>query len=98
MKRLLPARATNLALLAALLVVFATGAGAVASGTAAGRWGVIGHGAVGILLVLLVPAKLRVIRAGLRQARRSKWLSLGLAAFVVSVLLLGFGYSTGAVR
>jgi hypothetical protein len=98
MKRLLPARATNLVLLAALLIVFATGAGAVASGTAAGRWVVIAHGAFGFVLVLLVPAKLRVIRAGLRQVRRTRWLSLGLAAFVVSVLLLGFGYSTGFVR
>jgi hypothetical protein len=100
MKRLLllPARATNLVLLAALLTVFATGAGAVASGTATGRWVVIGHGAVGFVLVLLVPAKLRVIRAGLRQVRWTRWLSLLLAAFVVSVLLLGFGYSTGVVR
>ncbi len=46
MKRLLlPGRATNLALLAALVTVFATGAGAVANGTAAGRWVVIGHAA-----------------------------------------------------
>ncbi|GAA1032862.1 hypothetical protein GCM10009557_32740 [Virgisporangium ochraceum] len=98
MKLLLPARATNLALLAALAVVFATGAGAVASGTAAGRWVVIGHGAAGLLVVLLVPAKLRVVRAGLRAARRTRWLSLALAAFVVAVLLLGFGYSTGFLR
>ncbi len=98
MKLLLPARATNLALLAALAIVFATGAGAVASGTAAGRWVVIGHGAAGLLVVLLVPAKLRVIRAGLRRARHTRWLSLALAGFVVAVLLLGFGYSTGVVR
>ncbi|GAA0945701.1 hypothetical protein GCM10009558_060990 [Virgisporangium aurantiacum] len=98
MKRLPSARVTNLTLLAALLIVFATGAGAVASGTAAGRWVVIGHGGAGILLVLLVPAKLRVIRAGLRQARRTRWLSLVLAAFAVAVLVLGFGYSTGFLR
>lgn len=98
MKRLPSARVTNLTLLATLLIVFATGAGAVASGTAAGRWVVIGHGGAGILLVLLVPAKLRVIRAGLRQARHTRWLSLVLAAAAVAVLVLGFGYSTGAVR
>src|SRR5690349_22272589 len=98
MKRSPSARVTNLTLLAALLIVFATGAGAVASGTAAGRWVVIGHGGAGLLLVLLVPAKLRVIRTGLRQARRTRWVSLLLSAFVVAVLLLGFGYSTGVVR
>lgn len=95
MKRpLLPGRATNLVLLAALAAVFATGTGAVASGTAAGRWVVIGHGAVGFLLVLLIPAKLRVIRA----SRRARWLSLPLALLVVGVLVLGFGYSTGLLR
>jgi hypothetical protein len=94
----MPARATNLVLLAALVVVFATGAGAVASGTAEGRWVVIGHGAAGFLLVLLIPAKLRVIRAGLLALRRTRWLSLALTAPVLLVLFLGFGYSTGVVR
>lgn len=91
---LLPGRATNLVVLAALAVVFATGAGAVASGTAAGRWVVIAHGAAGFLLVLLIPAKLRVIRA----SRRSRWVSLPLAFLVVAVLVLGLGYSTGLLR
>lgn len=93
--RRLPARATNLTLLAALLVVFATGVGAVASGTSAGRWTVLGHGAAGCLLVLLVPAKLRVVRAGLRQHRHSRWVSLLLAALVVAALVFGFGHGTG---
>jgi DMSO/TMAO reductase YedYZ molybdopterin-dependent catalytic subunit len=94
----LSARLTNLTLFVALLVVFATGAGAVASGTAAGRWVVIAHGAGGLLVVLLIPWKLRVVRAGLRQARASRWLSLLLAALAVAALLIGIGYSTGAVR
>jgi hypothetical protein len=37
----LPARATNLLLLGALLLAFATGAAAVATGSARGRWVVI---------------------------------------------------------
>jgi DMSO/TMAO reductase YedYZ molybdopterin-dependent catalytic subunit len=79
-------------------VAFATGVGAVASGTAAGRWVVIGHGAAGFLVVLLVPWKARVVRAGLRRVRPSRWFSLLLATLAVGVLGLGFAYSTGVVR
>ena len=96
--RWLSARLTNLTLFVALLVVFGTGAGAVASGTAAGRWVVLGHGAAGLLVVVLIPWKARVVRAGLRRARASRWLSLLMAACVVAALLLGIGYSTGVVR
>jgi DMSO/TMAO reductase YedYZ molybdopterin-dependent catalytic subunit len=96
--RPVPARITNLSLFAALLVTFATGAGAVASGTAEGRWVVIAHGVGGLLIVLLVPWKTRVVRAGLRRARPSRRASLLLAAMVVAALLAGLGYSTGLVR
>jgi DMSO/TMAO reductase YedYZ molybdopterin-dependent catalytic subunit len=96
--RRVSARVTNLTLFAALLVVFATGVGAVASGTERGRWVVIAHGAAGLLVVLLIPSKLGVIRAGLRLARHTRWLSLGLAAFAVAALLAGIGHSTGLVR
>jgi DMSO/TMAO reductase YedYZ molybdopterin-dependent catalytic subunit len=92
------ARVTNLTLFAALLVVFATGVGAVASGTARGAWIVVTHGIAGLLVVLLIPSKLRVIRAGLRQARHTRWLSLGLAALAVTALLAGIGHTTGLVR
>ena len=96
--RRVPARVTNLTLLAALLLVFATGVGAVASGTERGRWIVIGHGAAGLLVVLMIPAKLVVVRAGLRLHRYSRWLSLGLAVLAVAALLFGIGHSTGLVR
>jgi hypothetical protein len=96
--RRVSSRVTNLTLFAALLVVFATGVGAVASGTERGRWVVIAHGAAGLLVVLLIPSKLRVVRGGLRLARRTRWLSLGLAAFAVAALLAGIGHSTGLVR
>jgi hypothetical protein len=95
--RKLSGRATNLTLFAALLMVFATGVGAVSSGTPSGRWIVVAHGAAGLLVVLLAPAKIRVIRAGLRQGRRTRWFSLGLAAIVVLVLVAGIGHSTGLV-
>jgi len=96
--RRVPARVTNLTLLAALLLVFATGVGAVANGTERGRWIVIGHGAAGLLVVLMIPAKLVVVRAGLRLHPYTRWLSLGLAALAVAALLFGIGHSTGLVR
>jgi DMSO/TMAO reductase YedYZ molybdopterin-dependent catalytic subunit len=91
-------RASNLTLLLALLLTFATGAGAVAAGTPRGRWVVIAHGVAAMLVVLLIPWKSRVIRAGLRRSRLSRWASLLLAALAVAALLAGLGYSTGLVR
>src|SRR6266536_6485464 len=62
-----PRRITNLALLAALLVAFATCAGAVAAGSPGGRWVVIAHGVVGVAVVLLTPWKAGIVRRGLRR-------------------------------
>jgi DMSO/TMAO reductase YedYZ molybdopterin-dependent catalytic subunit len=91
-------RRTNLALLVALALAFATGIGAVASGSPGGRWVVVTHGMVAMAVVLLVPWKGRVVRRGLRRARRTRWLSLLLAVLVVTTLLTGIGYTTGLVR
>jgi hypothetical protein len=91
-------RVTNLALLVALLLAFATGLGAVASGSSGGQWVVIAHGVVAMAVVLLVPWKSRVVRRGLRRARRTRWLSLLLAALVIMALLAGVGYTTGLLR
>jgi DMSO/TMAO reductase YedYZ molybdopterin-dependent catalytic subunit len=91
-------RVTNLWLLVALLLAFATGVGAVASGTAHGRWVVIGHGVAAMAVVLLVPWKGRVVRAGLRRRRATRWLSLALAGLTVATLLAGLGHTTGLVR
>jgi DMSO/TMAO reductase YedYZ molybdopterin-dependent catalytic subunit len=93
-----PGRVTNLSLLVALLLAFATGIGAVATGSARGRWIVIGHGVAAVLVVLLAPWKTRVARVGLRRSHPTRWLSLTLAALAVAVLLFGFGYGTGTVR
>ena len=94
----MPARATNLALLGALLLAFGTGAGAMSTGSSGGSWVVIGHGITGILIVLLVPWKGRVIRRGLRRARPSRWASLTFAVIAVATILAGLGHSTGLLR
>jgi hypothetical protein len=93
-----PARLTNFSLLVALSLALATGIGAVATGSPRGRWVVIGHGVAAVLVVLLVPWKTRVARAGLRHRRVTRWLSLALAVLTVVVLLVGFGYATGVVQ
>jgi hypothetical protein len=93
-----PPRITNLALLAALLVAFASGVGAVAAGTTSGRWVAVAHGVVGVAVVLLVPWKSMIVGRGLRRARRSRWLSLLLAALAVTALVTGLGSASGLLR
>jgi len=97
-RRRLPARVTNLTLLVALVLVFATGVGAVATGSARGRWIVLGHGAFAALVVVLAPAKIRIVRAALRRHRASRFASLLLAALIVVALVAGVLHSTGLVR
>lgn len=92
-----PARVTNLALLLGLLVVFATGLGAVTAGESDDRWVVIGHGVAGLSIVALVPWKFRVAARGLRRRRRDRWLSLLLALLVVLTITLGLVHTTGLV-
>jgi hypothetical protein len=91
-------RRTNLALLVALVLAFATGIGSEAAGSPGARWVVIAHGVVAMAVVLLVPWKSRVARRGLRRARDSRWASLLLAALAVVVVLVGIASTTGLVR
>jgi len=90
-----PGRRTNLALLVALLLAFATGTGAVAAGSTGGRWVAVAHGVVGVAVVLLVPWKSRIVRRGLQRARPSRWASLLLAALAAAAILTGLGHATG---
>jgi hypothetical protein len=90
-------RVTNLTLLVALLLAFATGTGAVATGSSHGRWIVVAHGVAAVAVVLLIPWKSRVVRHGLRRARRSRWFSLLLAVLAGTTVLFGLGYTTGVV-
>jgi len=91
-------RHTNLKLLVALLLTFATGVGSVATGSERGRWIVIGHGVAALIVVLLIPWKTRVVRAGLPLHPYGRWPSLLLAGLTLVALSLGLGYSTGLVR
>jgi len=91
-------RTTNLTLFLALLLAFATGVGAVATGSPRGQWIVVAHGLAAMMVILLIPWKGRVIRHGLRRARGSRWASLLLAALAVTTLVAGVGYTTGIVR
>jgi Oxidoreductase molybdopterin binding domain len=91
-------RAVNLSLFATLMLVFATGVGAVATGSAGGRWTVVAHGVVAFMVILLIPWKTIVIRRGLRRRRLSRWVSLLLALMVVTTLVTGMVSVTGLVR
>jgi DMSO/TMAO reductase YedYZ molybdopterin-dependent catalytic subunit len=92
------ARATNLTLFGTLSLVFATGVGAVATGSVSGRWIVIAHGVAAFMVVLLIPWKAIVIRRGLRRRRLTRWVSLLLALMVVTTLVAGMASVTGLVR
>src|SRR5690349_5391566 len=91
-------RITNQALLAALVLVFGTGVATVAIGSSSGRWAAIAHGVAGLVILLLVPWKSRVVRGGLRRGRATRWVSLLLAGLVVITFVAGVGYATGLVR
>lgn len=92
------ARTTNRMLLVALLAAFATGAGAFATGSPAGRWVVVTHGVVGLAVLLLTPWKTRIIRRGMRRRRPTRWASSALAVLALATVVTGIGHSTGLVR
>lgn len=91
-------RITNQTLLVALVLVFGTGVATVATGSPSGRWAAVAHGIAGLVILLLIPWKSRVIRGGLRHSRRTRWASLLLAALIVITFVAGLGYATGLVR
>src|SRR2546429_7272707 len=91
-------RIPNQTLLAALVLVFGTGVATVAIGSPSGRWAAVAHGIAGLMILLLVPWKSRVVRGGLRRGRATRWASLLLAALVVITFVAGLGYATGLVR
>jgi hypothetical protein len=91
-------RITNQSLLVALVLVFGTGVATVAIGSPSGRWAAVAHGIAGLVILLLVPWKSRVVRGGLRRSRPTRWVSLLLAALVVITFGAGLGYATGLVQ
>jgi DMSO/TMAO reductase YedYZ molybdopterin-dependent catalytic subunit len=90
-------RITNQALLVALLLAFGTGVATVATGSPSGYWVAVAHGVAGMTILLLIPWKSRVVRRGLRRARRTRWASLLLAALILTTFIAGLGYATGLV-
>src|SRR6516165_7112638 len=92
------ARITNQTLLVALVLVFGTGVATVAVGSPSGWWVAVLHGVAGMAILLLIPWKSRVVRAGLRRARRTRWASLLLAALILTTFIAGLGSATGLMR
>lgn len=88
----------NQALLVVLLLTFGTGVAAVAIGSPDGWWVAAGHGICGMAVVLLIPWKSRVVRAGLRRARLDRGLSVLLAALALITLVAGLVYAAGWLR
>lgn len=89
-------RRTNAVLLGLAAVAFLTGWLAFAYATAPGRWVLVAHAVAGCALVLLVPAKALISRAGVARRRPGWWLSLLLAALIIVSLAGGFAHSLGA--
>ena len=90
-------RITNQTLLVALVLVFGTGVATVAIGSPSGRWAAVAHGIAGLVILLLVPWKSRVVRGGLRRSRPTRWVSLLLAALVVITFVAGLGYAWSSI-
>jgi DMSO/TMAO reductase YedYZ molybdopterin-dependent catalytic subunit len=91
-------RTTNLALLAVLLLAFASGVGAVATGSPRGGWVAVAHGVVGLAVVVLARPKRRVAADGLRRRRPGRCASVALAALTVASLAFGVAASAGLVH
>jgi len=93
----MPARSTNLTLLALLVVALASGGLAFAAGTPAGRWVVIGHGIAGLALLLLSPWKSAIARRSLaRPGRPGRGLSVAFAVLVATAVAAGVLHAAGA--
>jgi DMSO/TMAO reductase YedYZ molybdopterin-dependent catalytic subunit len=89
-------RRTNLALLAALVLAFATGWLAFGTGTRAARVVLITHSVAGVALLVLARAKGRIVRRGLR--RRTPWgraLSVAFLTVVLLSVLAGLAHVAG---
>jgi hypothetical protein len=59
---------------------------------------VVAHGVVGIVVVLLIPWKGRVVEGALRRRRPSRWASVALAVLTLGSLMSGVVSSTGVSR
>jgi DMSO/TMAO reductase YedYZ molybdopterin-dependent catalytic subunit len=93
-------RPVNVALLALFVIALATGVLAYAIGTDPASTLVVAvHGASGLGVILLAPAKAAIARHGLRRAGRGRAaLGLGLAALALLVVASGLLHAVGGFR
>lgn len=90
-------RRTNLALLLLLPLALLTGTIAYAVGAPSGRAVVIGHGVLGLGILVLSPWKTALARRSARRRERGRGASLLLALLVVVTVVSGIAH-TGGVR
>jgi len=65
------------------------------TGSSRGAWVAVAHGAVGLVVLALVPRKSRVVSGGMRRRRPSRWVSVAAAALALGTLAAGIGSATG---
>lgn len=90
-------RRTNLALLALLVVAFATGVLSWAVGTSVAAAIVVAHGVAGLAIVVLAPWKGAIASRGLRRRRTGRTPSVVLAALVVMCVVTGLVHAAGVL-
>ena len=88
-------RRTNLALLGALSAALLTGFLAYGIGTGWGRWVVVGHGVVGLVLLALAPWKSVIVRRGMARRRPGFAASIALTGLAAVTILTGILHATG---
>jgi len=90
-------RRTNLALLALLVLAFATGVTSWLVGPGVVRWIVIAHGSVGLAIVVLAPWKSAIARRGLGRRRPGRGTAIAFAVLIVISIVAALVHVTGAV-
>ena len=88
---------TNMALLAFLVVAFATGWLAFAFGTGPARWSLVVHAAGGFAILAVLPWKSMIARRGLGRARPGRWASVLFGVLVLVSLVAGLLHSSGVL-
>jgi Oxidoreductase molybdopterin binding domain len=89
---------TNLALAGLLTIAGVTGIVSYGIGTGPVRAVLVLHAVAALAIVVLVPWKTRIARRGLSRARRDRWLSIGLACFVVISIASGVAHTVFDAR
>ncbi|MGH9270080.1 MAG: molybdopterin-dependent oxidoreductase [Ilumatobacteraceae bacterium] len=94
--RRLTARQVNLLLEVLVMAALATGAASWMVGDRWSRWLTFGHAVVGLMLLVLAPAKLRgSVATGFRRRRSTRWVSAIFGGLVVATAALGVLHATG---